>query len=109
MTTNQLPVPKPKLAATNHRYKTQISLLGDTTTGEIVYRGPKGSFHRKRKNPRKSVETDWSAKFAAPAAKTLGATSGATKALGATSGAQWRSRARTEGRLAVGGGNGTFW
>ena len=40
-----------------------MSTLGETT-GEDVYRGLKGSFHRKQVHPRKAVETDWSAKFA---------------------------------------------
>ena len=38
---------------------------GDVTTSTkvTVYRGPKGSFHRKQENPRASRKTDWLAVF----------------------------------------------
>ena len=47
---------------TRTQHSRDMSTLGETT-GEDVYRGSKGSFHRKQVHPRKAVETDWNAKF----------------------------------------------
>ena len=44
----------------------EISTLATTTPTRLmpaVYRGKKGSFHTKHKNPRTVVETDWHQKF----------------------------------------------
>jgi len=42
-----------------------VATLVTTTPGLLptVYRGKKGSFHTKQKNPRTVVETDWHQKF----------------------------------------------
>ena len=40
----------------------EISTIGHTTY-DSIYRGPKGSFHKKHKNPRAERKTDWEQKF----------------------------------------------